>query len=93
MDRREKSDTASKEGTANAAIAEVVAVVPSEDDSARVKYEHYQSLMSATEELDIGIVQVVHSDTVFVEDTNSGIHLLYRRTSIPGNHMSWDNST
>ena len=37
--RHEKANTASKEITANAAIAEVVAVVPEEDDVARVKYE------------------------------------------------------
>ena len=37
--RHEKANTASKEITANAAIAEVVAVVPEEDDVARVNYE------------------------------------------------------
>ena len=45
--RHEKANTAYKEGTANAAIAETFAVVPSEDDSACVKYERYQRLRSA----------------------------------------------
>ena len=64
--RRENSNTASKEGTTNADISEVVAVSPTEDDAACVKYECYQRLMSAMEELDIGMVQVGHSDTVVV---------------------------
>ena len=57
---REKANTASKEGTDNAAIAEVVVVVPAEDDAELVKYKCYQRLMSAIEELDIGVVQVGH---------------------------------
>ena len=89
MDRREKSDTASKEGTANAAIAEVVAVVPSEDDSARVKYEHYQRLMSAMEDIYIDMIQVGHSDTGVVEDMNAGVNLLSRGTSNPSKLVSW----
>ena len=35
----EKANTVSKEGTTNAAIAEVVVVIPAEDNSARVRYE------------------------------------------------------
>ena len=60
---REKANTSLKEGTDNAAVAEVVDVVPVEDDAARIKYERYQRLMSAMEELDIGMFQVGHSDT------------------------------
>ena len=82
-----------KEGTANAAIYEVFAVVPAEDDAARVKYKRYQRLMSAMEELEIGMVQVGHSKNGFVEDTNSRINLLSRSTLNPGKQVSWDKST
>ena len=37
---REKDNTAPKEGTANDDVAEVVAVVPAEEDAARIKYKH-----------------------------------------------------
>ena len=77
-----------KEGTANAAISEVFAVVPAEDDAARVKYERYQRLMSAMEELDIGMVQVVHSNTGFVEDMNSRVNIFSRGTYNPGKIVS-----
>ena len=44
--------------------------------------------MSAMEELDVGMVQVGHSDTVVVEDTNVGVNLFHLGTSIPGKQMS-----
>ena len=56
--RHEKSNTESKEGTASTAVSKDAK--PVEDDAARVKYERYQSPMSAMEELDIGMVQVGH---------------------------------
>ena len=77
-----------KEGTANAAISEVFVVVPAEDDAARVKYERYQRLMSAMEDLYIGMVQVVHSDTVVVEGKNARINVLSRGTYNTGKHVS-----
>ena len=49
--------------------------------------------MRAMEELDIGMVQVGHSDTGVVEDMNAGIHLLSRGTSNPGKQVSWDKIT
>ena len=43
--------------------------------------------MHAMEELDIGMVQVVHSDTGIVEDMNSGVNLFSHGTSNPGNQF------
>ena len=82
-----------KEGIANAAIDEVVAVVLAEDDAACVKYERYQRLMSAMKDLYIGMVQVGHSDTGVVEYTNSGINLLSCGTFNTGKQVHWDKIT
>ena len=49
--------------------------------------------MIAMEKLDIGIVQVVHSDTGVVKDMNGDVNLLSRGTYIPGKRVSWDKST
>ena len=49
--------------------------------------------MIAMEELDIGMVQVGHSYTGFIEDTNAGINLLSRGTSHPVKQVSLDKST
>ena len=90
---REKANTSLKEGTDNAAVAEVVDFFPAEDDAARIKYESYQLLVSAMEELDIGIFQVGHSDTGVVEYMNAGVNLLSRGTYNPGKRLSLDKST
>ena len=90
--RREKANTASKDGNSNADIAEVAAAVPSEDDAARVKYKRYQRLMSALKYLDIGMIQVGHSDTGVLEATNAGINVLSCGKSNPGKHVYWDKS-
>ena len=82
-DRCEKSNTASKEGTANAAIADVAAPVPEEDDAACLKYNSYQSLMSAMEELEIGMIHVGHSDNGVVEYMNAGITFCLAEHIIP----------
>ena len=92
-DCHEKANKESKESTDNTSIYEVVAVVSEEDDAAHVNYEHYQRLMSVMEELDIGMVQVGHSDTRVVEDTNTGNKLLSHGTSNTGKQVSWDNIT
>ena len=63
--RREKANTAPKEGTAHAAVDKDNN--PKEDDAARVKYKCYQHIMREMEELDIGMVQLGHSDTGVVE--------------------------
>ena len=83
-DRREKSNTEPKEGTDNAAVAEVVFAIPEENDAARIKYECFQRLISAMEELEIWMIQVGHSDTGVVEDMNSGVNMLSRGTSNTG---------
>ena len=75
-----------EEVTAHAAVAKDVK--PAEDDAARVKYERYQSPMSAMEELDIGMVQVGHSGTGVVEDMNAGVNILSCGTSNPGKIVS-----
>ena len=49
--------------------------------------------MSAMEELDIGMVQVVHSDTGFVEDTKAGVNLLSRGTSNTGKQVYFTQNT
>ena len=49
--------------------------------------------MSVMEELYIRMVQVDHSDTVVVEDTNAGINLFSCGTSNPGKKVPWDKST
>ena len=84
---REKSNTALKEVNTNDAIAEVVAVVPSEDDAARVKYERYQRLMSAMEEIDIGMFQVGHSDTGFAEE------IILQNALVNSSHLTCTSST
>ena len=43
--------------------------------------------MSAMEKLDIGMVQVGHSHTGFMEDTNAGVNLLSRGKSNPGKQV------
>ena len=48
--------------------------------------------MIVMEELDIGMVHVVHLGTVLVEDTNTGMNLLSRGTYNPSKQESWDNS-
>ena len=45
------------------------------------------------EDLDIGMFQVGHSYTGVVEDKNTGINLLSRRTYNLGKQVSWDKST
>ena len=49
--------------------------------------------MSAMEELDIGMVQVGHSDTGVMEYTTAGINVLSCRTYNTGKHVCWDKST
>ena len=49
--------------------------------------------MSAMEDLHIGIVQVGHSDTGVVEDTDAGVNLLSRGTSNISNKVSFVNNT
>ena len=92
-DSREKANTAPKEGTDNAAVAEVVDFVPEDDDAACIKYERYQRIMHTMEELDIGMVQVGHSDTGFVEDMNNRVNILSHGNYNPGKRVSWDKST
>ena len=60
---RKKANTVPKEGAANATVAGVAASFSAEDYVERIKYECYQHPMSAMGELDIGIIQVGHSDT------------------------------
>ena len=83
----EKDNTAPKEGNYHADVSKDAKTT--EDDVARVKYEHYQRLMNAMEELDIGMVQVGHSDTGVVEDTKAGINVFSRGTYNPGKHVFW----
>ena len=90
--RHEKTNSSPKKFTANAAVAEVVSVVPAEDDAASIKYKRYQRLMSVMEELDIGMVQVGHSDTGVVEDMNAVVNILSQETSNSGKRVSWDKS-
>ena len=49
ISRCEKANTEPKEDTANYTVAEVVTVVPAEDDDAHIKCKRYQRLMSAME--------------------------------------------
>ena len=81
--RSKNSNTAPKEDTTNAAAAEVVDAVPTEDGDTRIMYETYQRIMSAMEDLDIGMIQVDHPDTVFVKYMNVGVNLLSRKLLIP----------
>ena len=83
--RRGKSNTALKECTAHAAVAKDAN--PAEDYAARLKYKQYQRLMSAIEELYVGMVQVGCSDTGVVEDKNAGVNLSSRGTSNPGKQV------
>ena len=88
---REEANTASNEGISHAAVDKDANTA--DDAAARVEYERYQSLMSAMEELDIGMVQVVHSDTGFVEDTKAGVNLLSRGTSNTGKQVYFTQNT
>ena len=49
--------------------------------------------MNAMEELDIGMVQVGHSDTGVVEDINVRVNSLSRGTSNPGKEVSFSKKT